>query len=259
MSITLFFISIVGGIASGLLGVGGAVVLIPLMLSVPPLVGSGQLSMNEVAGITMIQVLAASIFGFMTHRNNGQVHTKTILYIGIPMGIFSLAGAIFSKVMNEQSMLLIFGFLVVIAFILLLKKTSGESEGSSPDFRFNGWLSIFIGSSVGLASGIIGAGGGFIIIPLMLRILKIPLKITIGSSLGIVLIGALMGSIGKIVSFQVDLTYLLPVIAGSIPAAILGARLSKKLPDKYIHYTLTTVVFLIMVKTWSLIAICFIS
>jgi len=250
MSITLFFISIIGGLCSGLLGVGGAVVLIPLMLSVPPLVGAGQLSMNEVAGITMIQVLAASIFGFITHRNNGQVHTKTILYIGIPMGIFSLAGAIFSKIMNERSMLLIFGFLVVIAFILLLKKTPGESENSSPDLKFNGGLSVFIGSSVGLASGIIGAGGGFIIIPLMLRVLKIPLKITIGSSLGIVLIGALMGSIGKLVTNQVDLTYLLPVIAGSIPAAIVGAIVSKKIPAVYIRYTLSTVIFLILVKTW---------
>jgi len=257
MSITLFFISIVGGIASGLLGVGGAIVLIPLMLSVPPLVGAGQLSMNEVAGITMIQVLASSIFGFITHKNSGQSHGKTILYIGIPMGIFSLAGAMYSKSMSEITLHLIFGILVAVAFGLLLKKSDGKNQDTA-EFAFNGFLSVLIGSVVGLAAGIIGAGGGFVIIPLMLRVLKIPLKITIGSSLGIVFIGALMGSIGKIVTLQVDITYLLPVVAGSIPAAIFGAKLSKKLPDKHIRYTLTSVVFLIMIKTWSLITIYFI-
>jgi len=253
MSITLFFISILGGIASGLLGVGGAVVLIPLMLSLPPLFGVGQLSMNEVAGITMIQVLVSSIFGFLTHKKGGQAHNRTIIFIGIPMGLCSLAGALLSKYMNEKSMLVIFGLLVAVAFVLLLKKSPGERNNEQSDFNFNGTLSVIVGSLVGLSAGIIGAGGGFIIIPLMLQILKIPMRVTVGSSLGIVFIGALMGSIGKLITLQVNADYLLPVIAGSIPAAIIGAKISKKIPNVYLRYILCTVVFLIMVKTWSAI------
>ena len=99
--------------------------------------------------------------------------------------------------------------------------------------------------------GIVGAGGGFILIPVMTRILKIPMRVAVGSSLGIIFIGAFMGSLGKILSLQVEWAYLIPVLAGAIPAALIGARLSKKLPAVYIRYSLLVIIFLTILKTWS--------
>ena len=251
MIVTLFFLSAVGGFFSGLLGVGGAVILIPLLRSVPPLVGAPELSMAQISGITMIQVLAASIVGFLGHRRGGTAHTRTVLTIGIPMGICALFGATLSKYLSDRSMLILFGVLVVIALVLLLKKAAGEGEDEADDsFQFNAPLSVAVGSSVGLVSGILGAGGGFIIISLMIRLLRIPMRIAVGSSLGIVLIGAVMGSIGKIISFQVEWAYLIPVLCGSIPAALLGVRVNRKLPAAQVRYVLIGVVLLVLIKTW---------
>lgn len=248
---TLFFLSLVGGLCSGLLGVGGAVVLIPLMLAVPPLVGAGQLNMSEVAGITMVQVLASSIAGCLAHRRDGFTHTKTVFSIGIPMGLCALLGALFSKSMDNKTMLVIFGFIVIIAFVLLLFKKVDREMGDSPkDFEFNAPLSVAIGGAVGTVSGIVGAGGGFVLIPLMITVLKIPMRVTVGSSLGIVFLGALMGSIGKAVSLQVNWIYLLPVLLGSIPAARIGARVSKAIPATHIRLMLMIVVFLTLLRTW---------
>jgi uncharacterized membrane protein YfcA len=247
----LFVLSAVGGFFSGLLGVGGAVVLIPLLLSVPPLVGVGELTMGQVAGVTMVQVLAASIAGFLGHRRSGHSHTHTIVTIGIPMGLFALVGAALSREMSDRSMLILFGCLVAIALVMLIRKAPGESEEDSDEFRFNAPLSVLVGSGVGLVSGIVGAGGGFIIIPLMIRILKIPMRIAVGSSLGIVFIGALLGSIGKALTLQVEWLYLIPVVCGSIPAALVGARVSKKLPATQVRYVLLGVVVLVFIKTWT--------
>jgi uncharacterized membrane protein YfcA len=85
----------------------------------------------------------------------------------------------------------------------------------------------------------------------MIRILKIPFRVAVGSSLGIVFIGALMGSIGKIATFQVNWLYILPVIAGSVPAALLGSKISKKMPATAVRYTLLLVMLLVMIKTWT--------
>ena len=250
MVLTLFLLSLVGGFFSGLLGVGGAVVLIPLLLAVPPLVGVGRLSMNAVSGLTMVQVLAASATGCLAHRRSGFAHARTIVTIGIPMGAFSFLGAAVSKSMTSQSMLVLFGCLVALAFVMLLRRTSGEHEEAASDFEFNGFLSVVSGSAVGLASGIIGAGGGFILIPIMIRLLKIPLRVAVGSSLGIVFIGALMGSVGKMLTLQVEWVFLVPVIGGSLPAALLGAQVSKSIPSSRVRYILLTLVLLVLVKTW---------
>jgi len=227
MIITLFIISLFGGFLSGFLGLGGAVVMIPLMLTIPPFFNVGTLTMKSVAGLSMIQVFFSSISGIIIHKKNNFVHYQSLLFIGIPMGIFSLIGSYFSKCLNNEHILILFGFIILVAFFLLLIDTSKENTSEISNISVNKQISIIIGIIIGSISGIVGAGGGFILIPLMIKIFKLPLKITIGTSLGIVFIGALFGSLGKILSLQVNYLFLLPVIFGSLLSAQLGARISK--------------------------------
>jgi uncharacterized membrane protein YfcA len=109
---------------------------------------------------------------------------------------------------------------------------------------------MIMGSVVGFVAGIIGAGGGFVLIPIMVRILKIPMKVAVGSSLGIIFFGALMGTAGKMLTLQVQWLYLIPVIGGCLPAAFVGAQVSKRLPAKYVRYALVGLIAIIFVKTW---------
>lgn len=252
MIVALFFLSMAGGIFSGLLGVGGAVVLIPLLLNVPPLVGAGSLTMSQVSGITMVQVLAASITGYLVHSSSGYAHRKTILTIGIPMGILSLTGAALSASMDNDIMLVIFGVLVLVALAIMIQRPAAGDVRSDDDtsFSFNGWLSAIVGGSVGIVSGIVGAGGGFILVPIMIRILRIPIRVVVGSSLGILFIGSLMGTVGKLATFQVELLYLLPVLLGSVPASVIGAKISKRLPQRWIRYLLVGLMVVILITTW---------
>ncbi len=245
MILVLFALGLIGGFLSGLLGLGGAIVMIPLMLNVPVLVGVGELSMRTVAGLSMFQVLFASLFGILIHRKNKCVHTRTFLTVGIPMGICALAGAYASKFIPNEAILAVFGVLIIVALIVLLvdKRTEKGDAVSVEDLDVSPFRSVLTGTVVGTLSGIVGAGGGFIMVPLMVSFLGIPLKITIGTSLGVVFIGALMGSIGKIVSLQVDFILALPLIVGSIVSARLGARVSNRLPSHVLKYALIAIVF----------------
>ena len=250
MTPALFIVSVVGGFFSGLLGVGGAVILIPLLLYVPPWVGVGELTMHQVAGITMVQVLAATMAGYFVHRRGGFAHFRTIVTVGAPMGVFALIGAAASKTMDASVILLIFGGLLIIALAMLLIPASGAPDIESKTVVYKPVTFAAVGCAVGWFAGIVGAGGGFILIPLMIRVLKIPIRVIIGSSLGILFLGALAGAIGKSMTMQVPWPYLAPVIAGSIPAALIGARISHAIPTQYIRYALITVVCLTMLKTW---------
>lgn len=250
MTITLFILGLLGGFLSGLLGLGGAVVMIPLMLSVPPLVGVGQLTMKAVAGLSMLQVLASSVSGILIHHKNNFVNGKVLLSVGIPMGICALGGSYFSKYMENRTLLIFFGLLVFAAFILLLTRKQEKEEAVPEEFKFRLIPSLLIGAFVGFVSGAVGAGGGFILIPLMIIVLRVPLKVTVGTSLGIVFIGALTGSIGKLISMQVTIATAIPLILGSIPAAQLGAKCSKALSSRTIHRILLAVVLFSLVKVW---------
>ncbi len=249
MSLVLFLISVVGGFFSGLLGVGGAVLLIPLMFAVPPLVGAGALTMHQISGLSMIQVLFSSVTGSLTHMHNELLHQKTVLSIGIPMGLAAFGGAWASRIMSEEMLLLIFGILVLIAFIMLLhdRENMGSEAGT---YTFRLLPSIACGGCVGFLSGVVGTGGGFILIPMMIKFLKIPLKLAVGSSLGILFIGALFGSAAKMLTAQIDFFYLLPVLLGSIPSSFAGAMVSKKIAPSRLHRTLLSLLLLILLKTW---------
>ncbi len=249
MMVVLFCLSLIGGFFSGLLGVGGAVVLIPLLLSVPPLFGVGALTMHDVAGITMIQVLASSATAALVHRRSGFSHFPTILAVGIPMGLLSFTGAAVSKEVSELRLEVVFGCIVAVAVLLLFRKSPGE-DGTTVDFKFNKVASGICGSIIGFVSGMVGAGGGFVLVPVMTGVLKIPIKVAVGSSLGIVFIGSLMGSLGKIITLQVAWFYLLPVIAGSLPASLAGACVSRRLSPARIRFVLLGLVILICIKTW---------
>ncbi len=249
MLLMLFMLSLMGGFCSGLLGVGGAVLLIPLLLAVPPLAGVGSLSMHEVSGITMLQVFAASATGYLAHRRSGFVHPATVLSVGLPMGLFSFAGAAASRWMSGRTLLFLFGILVALAFLMLLQPTADE-HGGAVAYSCRRVRSAVCGGTVGLLSGIVGAGGGFILIPVMVRILAAPMRIAVGSSLGIVFLGALMGSAGKLVTLQVPWRFLLPVVAGSLPSALAGARISHRISPTRLRQVLLVLVLLIFLKTW---------
>lgn len=251
MAITLFLLGLFGGFLSGFLGLGGAVVMIPLMLSIPPLVGAGSLTMKEVSGLSMLQVLASSISGILIHHKNNFVNGKVLLSIGIPMGICALGGSYLSKYMGSRTLLTFFGLLVSAAFVmLLLRKQESDGQAAEAEFEFRLFPSVLIGIFVGFVSGAVGAGGGFILIPLMITVLRVPLKVTVGTSLGIVFIGALTGSIGKLLALQVHPAAVFPLILGSIPAAQLGAKFSKAMKPGTLHKILLAVVFASMVKIW---------
>lgn len=252
---TLLILSLFGGLMSGMLGIGGATVMIPLMLAVPPLLGVGRLEPETVAGLSMLQVLASAVSGLVVHRSNRTVNARALFAIGLSMAGAAFIGAwATSRIPAQMRSTVVLGFfaaLMVLSLALLLffKPSEDSRHGADRKQSFAIWKALLIGVGVGVASGIAGAGGGFIIVPLITVVLGLNLRVAIGTSLGIVFLGALAGSIGKVVSGQVQWGLLVPVLLGSVPAARLGAKLSRRLPQLWLRRLLVGIVIFSAVYT----------
>ena len=253
MYILLLILGAVGGFLSGLLGIGGAIIMIPLMLYIPPALAVGQLDAQVVSGLSMVQVFFSSLSGLFQHWKYNFIDGRLLAAMGAGMLAGSSAGSILSKNFSGMEITIAFGLLAVSAAILMLfpapiQKAAPDGENH---LKFNPYLASFLALLVGTLSGIVGAGGGFILIPIMIYILKIPIKNAIGTSLAVVFVGAVSGTLGKGLTGQIQWEFAIPLILGAIPFARLGSTASKKLPPHVLRYCLLAVILLTCVQVWG--------
>jgi uncharacterized protein len=249
--IALLFLGLGGGFLSGLLGLGGAIFMIPLLLYVPPLLGVGQLDMKQVAAVSMVQVLAASLSGVIVHNKNRFVSKSLLLYMGIANAVGNLAGSVFSKQTRSDFLLELFASVAIIAAIAMFIPKREQGEYTSPDeLHYNKPLAVLVSLLIGGFGGMVGAPGAFIYIPVMIYLLNIPTRIVIGSTLGIVLLGAITGTIGKMATGQIIWPYAIALVIGTIPGAQIGGKISKITNTKYLRVSIAIIIAVTGLKIW---------
>jgi uncharacterized membrane protein YfcA len=250
--VTLLGLGFGGAFVAGLLGAGGAFVMIPLLLYVPPLLGVGQLDVQEIAGVTMVQVLVAATAGMLAHRRHGAVNAELVWVGGIAMATGSFVGAFVSKYASARGLLLVFAIMVTAAAALVFVGAGRDAaRDTETTLRFSRLRAGVIAVAVGLAAGLVGAGGGFLLVPLFLVVVDIPIRVTIGSSLAITALGAVAGFAGKLLTGQIPLAPTLAVVAGAVPGAQLGARVSRRLPPLGLRVALFVFVLLTAIGVWA--------
>ena len=241
--IVIFLISLCVSIVSGILGLGGAVILIPAYLYLPQLFGAEKLNIKTISGLTSVQVFASSLVGVFIHKKHGSVEKELLYTIGIPMAISALVGAIFSKFVNGNVIILVFAIMAITGAVLMFIKTSSNLDDNNPGkINFNRTLALTISIVVGLFGGMVGAPGAFLLAPLMITVLKVPVRITIGSTLGIVLFTSFTASVGKIIAGQVDFLITLYAVLGSLVGVTIGSNLSHKIQPKFLRYSLALII-----------------
>lgn len=247
----LFVLGAVGAFVSGLIGVGGAIVMIPLLLYVPPLLGVGALDIKSVAAITMVQVFVAAVSGMIAHGRHRAVNRRLALVGGAAMALGSLAGAVASKYVPERSLLIVFAVMVTAAFALMLLPEPPPDVAAPAEVKeYSAALTAVTAGAVGIGAGLVGAGGAFLLVPLLLVVVGVPIRVTIGSSLAITAMAATAGAIGKAVTGQISVPPALVVAASAVPGAQLGAAASRRLSGVALKRALLVVIVLTGLKVW---------
>ncbi|MGG0669923.1 sulfite exporter TauE/SafE family protein [Lederbergia citrisecunda] len=248
--ITIFLIGFVGSFVSGMVGIGGSIIKYPMLLYIPPLLGIAAFSAHEVSGISAIQVFFATISGVWAYRKSGYLNKTLIIYMGGAILIGSFIGGYGSNLISEGSINLVYGILATIAAIMMFIPKKGLDDIPADQVVFNKWLAAVLAFIVGIAAGIVGAAGAFILVPIMLVVLKIPTRMTIATSLAITFISSIGSTVGKIVTDQVLYGPAAVMIVASVLAAPLGAKAGQKMNTKVLQGILAVLILGTAVKIW---------
>jgi hypothetical protein len=252
-------IGLIVGALSGALGIGGGTVLVPvfkLIYGMPAIVCTAT---------SLFTIIPTSITGATTHIKN-----KTcIISLGVATGI---GGAITSPIgvrlanISPDWLVMFFAAIVIFYSCITMFKKALKAPKQSKNSRQNKTLvhtpfntapnnhtantvlaaqkysstdilkAASIGLIAGLASGYVGVGGGFLIVPLMMQFIKIPMKLTSGTSLIAVMILAVPGTITQALLGNVDWIAGICIAIGSIPGAVIGANLMRHIPERTLRF-----------------------
>ncbi|EAZ79226.1 sulfite exporter TauE/SafE family protein [Algoriphagus machipongonensis] len=234
-----FISAIIIGISLGLIGGGGSILTVPVLvyiLSVEPVLATAY---------SLFVVGSTSLLGSFTYMKKQLVDYKTALVFAIPSFIavfltrkflvpalpdplFSLAGF---EVAKNVGIMVFFALIMLAASYSMIKGRKNDLDEENSQVVFNYPMIALEGSVVGLVTGIVGAGGGFLIIPALVLLAKLPMKKAVGTSLLIIAAKSLIGFLGDVSNQTIDWKMLLIFTGLSIVGIFIGSALSKKINE----------------------------
>ncbi len=239
------------GFFSGLLGIGGGILMFPLLLYMPTLFGLDPVGVKNITGLTMIQGFFASLVAVLFYSKHNLVNKSLVLTLGLSLFLSSLSGSFLSKMVADKPLLFIFGALAFTASVMMLiPRSYGKDEMTEEEVTFHRPTAIVIGVSIGFLIGMVGQGGAFIIIPILLYVLKIPLRVALGSTLAIGLFSSSAGLIGKVATGQVPFHMAAALLVGAMPSARFGGYVGKKTKTQYLRWLLAAIIIGTATKIW---------
>jgi uncharacterized membrane protein YfcA len=248
--ITLLAIGFAGSFISGMVGIGGSIIKYPMLLYIPPALGFVAFSAQEVSAISAVQVFFATLAGMFAYRKGGLINKRLVLYMGIPIVVGSFIGGYGSQFLPDSAINLTYAILALVAAIMMFFPKKGIDDGVYSNIGFNIVIASISAAIVGILSGIVGAAGAFITLPIMLVILKIPTRVAIASSLAITFISSIGSSVGKVMGGHMLLIPSILMVIVSIIASPIGAKIGQKVNVKIFQFLLAGLIIATVIKIW---------
>jgi len=234
MTIIGWIMAILIGVTLGLLGGGGSILTVPVLvylLAIDPILATGY---------SLFIVGASSVVGAVTYFKKQLVDWKTAMIFGVPSvaAVYAARMFIVPAIPNEiltvgdllitksVATMVLFAVLMIAASVSMIKKSYNKEKTELRKFNYP--LILVEGVVVGVLTGLVGAGGGFLIIPALVVLSKLPMKMAVGTSLVIIAAKSLIGFAGDVQNQTIDWTFLLLFSGLAAVGIYIGSKLSEK-------------------------------
>jgi uncharacterized membrane protein YfcA len=264
------------GFLSGLLGVGGGFLITPLLnvlFGIP---------YNIAVGSSICQMALTSLSGSIKHVRQGNADVKLAIFLFAGSFVGVEIGASILEVLKSNAVIVVRNnvmpktdfymsliylvFLLTLGFYMFKESFSNKAYGkmdsvnskfiqsikvrplvkfsSMPGREFSFWLILLLGLAIGIASGLLGVGGGVILLPILIYVIAQPTHKAIGTSLFLVLLTSVYGSITHVMKGNVDVNLVTLILCGSIIGSYVGAAMTTRLRGVTLRKYFCFVVFL---------------
>ncbi len=227
------------GLVLGLIGGGGSILTVPILvyaLTLNPIIATAY-SLFVVGTTSLIGAIKNMITGMVDFKTAiifaipafiAVYLTRAFLIPAIPEDLFEVGNLMVTK---NLAIMLFFAVIMLLASVSMIRNNKKE-DNSSSQIIYNYPLIIIEGLIVGTITGVVGAGGGFLIIPALVLLAKLPMKKAVATSLLIIAIKSLIGFLGDVQNLEIDWPFLLSFTAVSVIGIFIGIWLNKFIDGK---------------------------
>ena len=245
----LLVLGLIGGTLSGLLGIGGGLVIVPLLLYAPLWLGFDPIDIRTATAVAVVQVTAATLSGAIAHRRRGSVYMRLAVTMSVASALGALGGGVFSASVPANILLLTTATLATVAALLMFLPARVEltEEGATPPF--NRVVVCVSGFVIGLIIGMNGSGA-FLMMPTLIYLVGLPTQIAIGTVLAVGFPTSLAAALGKIATGQVPLALAGIVVVGAVVGAQAGSWIGARTPPRVLRWLYGGLVSMIAAGLW---------
>jgi uncharacterized membrane protein YfcA len=221
--------ALVIGLSLGLLGGGGSILTVPAFVYL-----MGQEPRTAIA-MSLAVVGLTSVVGAWRHWRAGRVDVR----VGVQFGVVAMAGtylgARLAVFVTPAFQMMLFALVMLVAAVLMLRRNTAPASESPAAAAAKGrtpWLIAAEGLAVGVLTGLVGVGGGFMIVPALVLLGRLPMKVAVGTSLLVIALKSVAGVAGYLGQIALPWSVLLPFAGVSIVGIVAGATLVRRVPQR---------------------------
>ena len=215
MIISILSAGVLTGVLSGFFGIGGGTILVPILLFL-------GFTIKEAIGISVLQMLMASLFGSYINNKNRLIDLNLIIPIGIGGFIGAIGSSFFVSLVSNETLEVIFLLFLIYAFFKVVRGSKGDSGEFKQPHRA---ILLLIGTLIGFFSISIGVGGSLLLVPILVGFFHYDIKKAVATGLFFVIFSSLSGVINYSIAGTVD--YFNGLVIGT--ASLLGVYIGIKL------------------------------
>lgn len=212
-------LAVLVGVTLGLLGGGGSILTVPLLAYV------AGMDAKQAIATSLLVVGVTSAAGAVSHARAGRVQWRTGLVFGAAGMAGAYAGGLLSRFIPGTVLLIGFAVIMIATAIAMLRGRKAVGTGDRPD-SLPVTKIVLEGLVVGLVTGLVGAGGGFLVVPALALLGGLPMPVAVGTSLIVIAMKSFAGLGGYLTSVHIDWAVAGAVSAAALVGGLIGARLT---------------------------------
>lgn len=263
LTLIIFVLGFIAAVIGSLIGLGGGVFVVPgLLLLRDHFSELYHVTSHIAVGTSLIMVIFTALGSTYSYAKQKKVDFRSGFFFFLASGPGAIVGAHLNQGISEKAFHLLFGIILIIIFYFLIKNKKMEpkdirwhvtrqtldEKGELYEYGYHRYLALLICFVVGVIQGLLGIGAGALLVPAMILLFWFPTHVAIATTMFVILLSSIAGSISHILLENVDWRLLLWLAPGALIGGQVGAIISSKINSLWLTYFLRGVILLLAVN-----------